>query len=269
MPLSPDQIWQQALGELQLQLTGATFDTWLGRTKLLGFDHDEFTIGVHNAYAQDWLEGRLDGLVCRTLSRIAGNAVTVKFVVFKPAVVRVEQGEGALETTALEVSEVALPAPSLPEMPDLKDVGFFPVSRYECMFWAPLLGRVAWRVWEIVRGSDIRKDKSDWTPERRWSAPELARLVPCGPQAVVGVSRGDGRQAGALDRLVMSGVGRHRRQGDARDPHTMYVISVRVRLPLLTPIEVMGLTDTLRHRHDRWLEEHGFDPREWFVDDSA
>jgi hypothetical protein len=274
MPLSAEEIWQEALGELQLQLTAATFDTWLGRTRLISGEDGTFVIGVHNRFAQEWLEGRLDGMIRRTLSGLAGKAVAVKFVVFggTPAAVRGvdEPGEGALEAgaleaSALEASEASPPVSVLPEMPDLRDVGYFPVSRYECSFWAPRLGRVAWRVWEIVRGADIRKEKSEWTSERRWSAPELARLVPCGPQAIVGVNREAGRQAGALDRLAASGVGRHRRQGDARDPHTMYVMCVRVRLPLLTPSEVMGLSDSLRHRHDRWLEEHGFDPREWFV----
>jgi hypothetical protein len=268
MPISPDQVWQQALGELQFQLTGATFDTWLGRTKLIGFEHDEFTIGVHNTYAQDWLSNRLDGMIRRVLSRVVGKAVAVKFVVYngntpdvafavgEPA----EVGQGG----AIETSEVA--APAMPEMPDLKDVGYFPVSRYECTFWAPLLGRVPWRVWEIVRGADIRREKTDWTPERRWSAPEMARMVPCGPQAVVGVNRQDGHQAGALERMLEMGIGQYRRQGNDRDPHTMYSISVRVRLPLIPPVSVMHLTDSLRHRHDQWLEEHGFDPRDWFVD---
>jgi hypothetical protein len=62
------------------------------------------------------------------------------------------------------------------------------------------------------------------------------------------------------------GVGQFRRLGDPGDPHTMYVVQVRVRLPLLTPVAVMQLSETLRLQHDRWLEEYGFDPRAWFVD---
>jgi hypothetical protein len=153
----------------------------------------------------------------------------------------------------------------MPSMPALGEVGFFPVSRYENTFWATHLGRVAWRVWEIVRGADVRREKSEWTNERRWSSPALARLVPCGPQAVAGVTRANGRQAGALERLAVAGVGQYRRQGDLHDPHTMYVVQVRVRLPLLTPVAVMELSETLRLQHDRWLEEYGFDPRAWFV----
>jgi len=254
--LDPVRVWQMACGELQLQLTGATFDTWLSRARLIGVEQGQLVIGVHNQSAKNWLEHRLDAMITRTLSGIVGHPVSVRFVVDKTT-------EPAAPPPRIE--QIDTPA-ALPEMPDLKRVGFFPVSQYESHFWAPLLGRVAWRVWEIVRSSDIRSEKSEWTPERRWSAPALARMVPCGPQAIVGVNRNSGRQPGALDKLEAMQIGRFRRQGDLHDPHTMYVVSVAVRLPLLSPVQVMGLTDTLRHKHDQWLEQYGFDPRDWFID---
>lgn len=243
-----------------MQLTGATFDTWLRGSAGLELAEDVLTVQVGSERAQDWLEHRMLELVQRVVTGIAGRSVAVRFVVL--AGTSVSQATGKPAEVPLPD---AMPAMSLPDMPGLGEVGYFPVSRYECRFWAPFLGRVGWRVWEIVRGEDVRREKSEWTTERRWSAPGLARLVPCGPQAIVGVTRLSGRQLGALERLEEAGVGRFRRQGDARDPHTMYVVSVRVRLPLLTPVAVMSLSDTLRQAHDRWLEEYGFDPRAWFV----
>lgn len=265
--IDPSAVWQAALGELQMQLTGATFDTWLRRSSVIAFEGDTLVVGVMNQYAQDWLESRLLSMVQRTLTGIAGRAVTVRFVAqsHEPPAVDVEHVPGALAIAAPTSATVITPS-AMPEMPALGEVGFFPVSRYENTFWATHLGRVAWRVWEIVRGADLRREKSEWTNERRWSAPALARLVPCGSQAVAGVTRANGRQAGALERLAEMGVGQYRRQGDPRDPHTMYVVQVRVRLPLLTPVAVMQLSETLRLQHDRWLEEYGFDPRAWFVD---
>lgn len=265
MPTPLDQIWQAALGELELQLTSATFDTWLRHSNAMALEGDTLVVGVPSAYAKDWLDNRLRSMIQRSLMGIMERAVDVRFVVGAPGSAPVE----ALPASADRIetpAKVIEPAEFMPPDFDSHEAGWFPVSRYECTFWAPLLGRVAWRVWEIVRGNDTRKEKSAWTPERRWSAPELARLVPCGPQAIVGVNRLDGRQGGALERLVARKVGQFRRQGDARDPHTMYTVSVRVRLPLLVAVQVMDLSDTLRHRHDQWLEEHGFDPRDWFVE---
>jgi len=263
--IDPSAVWQAALGELQMQLTGATFDTWLRRSSAVAFEGDTLVVGVQNQYAQDWLTSRMTEMVKRTLTGIAGQAVTVRFVAQVHEAPTVEDMP-VIAAEATTSAPVITPPAAMPEMPALGEVGFFPVSRYENTFWATHLGRVAWRVWEIVRGADVRREKSEWTNERRWSAPALARLVPCGPQAVAGVTRANGRQAGALERLAEAGVGQYRRQGDPRDPHTMYVVQVRVRLPLLTPVAVMELSETLRLQHDRWLEEYGFDPRAWFVD---
>ena len=73
-------IWQAALGELQLQMTKATFDTWVRNTRLLSCQDGDFVIGVHNAFARDWLENRLLTTVKRTLVGIVGHPVEVRFV---------------------------------------------------------------------------------------------------------------------------------------------------------------------------------------------
>jgi chromosomal replication initiator protein len=79
--LAAEQTWQAALGQLQLQMTKATFDTWFKHTRLVSQEQDTFVVGVQNAYAKDWLENRLVGMIQRTLSDIAGRSVQVKFVV--------------------------------------------------------------------------------------------------------------------------------------------------------------------------------------------
>jgi hypothetical protein len=276
--IDPSAVWRAALGELQMQLTGATFDTWLRRSAAIAFEGDTLVVGVMNQYAQDWLEHRLLSTVQRTLTGIVGRAVTARFVaqaaapelptVDAPSAPAIAAIAGPMVATPLAMQAIPrIPLRGMHEMPELGAVGFFPVSRYECTFWATHLGRVAWRVWEIIRAEDIRHEKTEWTNDRRWSGPALARLVPCGPQAVMGVTRASGRQIGALDRLAETGAGQYRRQSDhPGDPHTMYIVRVRVRLPLLTPVQVMQLSETLRLQHDRWLEEYGFDPRAWFVD---
>jgi chromosomal replication initiator protein len=77
-----DQIWPAVLGELQLQMTQATFDTWLRDSRLLKHEDSMFVIGVKNGYAKDWLENRLLPTIKRTLARLVGKAVEVKFVVW-------------------------------------------------------------------------------------------------------------------------------------------------------------------------------------------
>ena len=69
--------WQATLGQLQLEMSKASFDTWVSSAEFLNYDETKccFEIGVKNAYAKDWLEDRLsadheahsdrhDGLPC-------------------------------------------------------------------------------------------------------------------------------------------------------------------------------------------------------------
>ncbi len=57
--MSPEQAWKATLGELELQMTKATFNTWLKGARLISFEENEYVIGVRNDYAKDWLENRL------------------------------------------------------------------------------------------------------------------------------------------------------------------------------------------------------------------
>ncbi|MDH7489146.1 MAG: chromosomal replication initiator protein DnaA [Anaerolineae bacterium] len=79
--LTPLEAWQATLGELQLQLAKSTFDAWLKDTTLVAAEDGVYTIGARNSYARDWLDNRMRGLVKRTLTRIVGRQVDVRFIV--------------------------------------------------------------------------------------------------------------------------------------------------------------------------------------------
>lgn len=83
-PLAPNaaHLWQAALGELQLQMTKATFDTWVKPTFAVSFDAERtiLVVGVRNAYAKQWLENRLYGMIERTLNHVLGHPSEIRFV---------------------------------------------------------------------------------------------------------------------------------------------------------------------------------------------
>jgi chromosomal replication initiator protein len=79
--MSPEKAWKATLGELELQMTKATFNTWLKDTKLLSGNNGVFVISVRNDYAKDWLENRLRDTITRALSAIVGEPVNLQFVV--------------------------------------------------------------------------------------------------------------------------------------------------------------------------------------------
>lgn len=80
--MQPEIAWKATLGELELQMTKATFNTWLKDARLLTCEDDEFVIGVRNDYAKDWLDNRLRDTILRTLSTIVGGKMKIRFVVW-------------------------------------------------------------------------------------------------------------------------------------------------------------------------------------------
>jgi chromosomal replication initiator protein len=78
------QVWRAALGELQVSLSPANYETWLRDTVLVDVDDNRFKIAVPNGFAKDWLETRYRSLISQTLARIVGYSVQVEFLV-KPA----------------------------------------------------------------------------------------------------------------------------------------------------------------------------------------
>ncbi|HEX7619915.1 MAG TPA: chromosomal replication initiator protein DnaA [Anaerolineales bacterium] len=79
--MDAEQAWQSALGQLQMEMPKASFDTWVRDTHIISYDDGSFTIGVRNAYARDWLECRLSSTVTRLLMGIMNRSVDVAFIV--------------------------------------------------------------------------------------------------------------------------------------------------------------------------------------------
>jgi hypothetical protein len=80
VPAEAHQLWSQCLGELQLQMTKATFDTWLRGSRVVEAGDGCLTIAVRHAYAVDWLQDRLFSVIQRTVARHAGSEVKISFV---------------------------------------------------------------------------------------------------------------------------------------------------------------------------------------------
>ncbi len=75
------QVWRAALGELQVSLSPANFETWLKDTELVEIDDNRFRISAPNGFARDWLDNRYRPLISQTLARVVGGSVQVEFVV--------------------------------------------------------------------------------------------------------------------------------------------------------------------------------------------
>jgi chromosomal replication initiator protein len=98
--MNPDQAWQAAMGQMQMEMNKATYDTWVRDARFLSYDNGTFIIGVTNGYARDWLEDRLTGLSRKILTGIWGQPVEVRFDVGKPEDSESEAEEEPLASAA-------------------------------------------------------------------------------------------------------------------------------------------------------------------------
>jgi chromosomal replication initiator protein len=73
--------WQATVGQLQMEMSKASFDTWVRSAEFINCESSCITIGVPNAYARDWLEKRLTSTVGRILSNLLEAPHEVKFIV--------------------------------------------------------------------------------------------------------------------------------------------------------------------------------------------
>jgi chromosomal replication initiation ATPase DnaA len=79
---APGDLWRLTLAELRLQMTKATFNTWLVDSRLLATASTPsfWVIVVRNEYARDWLTFRLCPVVERTVVGLVGDEVTICFI---------------------------------------------------------------------------------------------------------------------------------------------------------------------------------------------
>lgn len=80
--MNPQQAWQATMGQLQMEMPKASFDTWVRNAEMISYGEDVFTIGVQNAYARDWLESRLSTTINRLITGIMSRPHCVRFVVW-------------------------------------------------------------------------------------------------------------------------------------------------------------------------------------------
>ncbi len=82
--MNAKQVWQAALGELQLKVPGPSFQTWLRNTSISSFQNDIVVIAVPSNFAREWLEKRFSKIITETLNNVMARQVEIRFEVKAP-----------------------------------------------------------------------------------------------------------------------------------------------------------------------------------------
>ena len=73
-------LWQSVLGELELSVSHANFETWFKNTELLDYNDEVITIGVVNIFAKSQLEKKFNSQIKEVLER---NNLTAPIIRYK------------------------------------------------------------------------------------------------------------------------------------------------------------------------------------------
>lgn len=93
--LHPRQLWEAALGDLQVQVARPSYDTFLQNTIGVALEDDCLVIDANSSFAAEYLEKRLHSVVQNAVERVAHSPLDVRFQV----------AQGSSTVTAPEVIE--------------------------------------------------------------------------------------------------------------------------------------------------------------------
>ncbi|HEY55634.1 MAG TPA: chromosomal replication initiator protein DnaA [Dehalococcoidia bacterium] len=97
---SAQEIWEAALGELQVQVTRSYYRTWLEKTTGLSYQDNRFIIGAPNTFVAEYLDKNQRSLIEKTLIGLTGPDIRVSFRVGpEPAAPAVSRPRHSLKYT--------------------------------------------------------------------------------------------------------------------------------------------------------------------------
>jgi chromosomal replication initiator protein len=110
--MNPQEVWQAAIGELELALSKANFTTWFRNTGIIAMDGTTATVAVPNTFTKTWFEKKYHAAILKALSHATSG--TVKSVIYqvdtRPANAIVTP-VGAQPITQFTPTEAPKPAP--------------------------------------------------------------------------------------------------------------------------------------------------------------
>lgn len=99
-----DQIWQAALGEIELNLSKANFTTWFKNTFVSSFEDDKIIICVPNAFTKTWLETKYHTEIVKALENVVSKKI--KEIFYKVETKKQSQASKILEKIHLKKKNV-------------------------------------------------------------------------------------------------------------------------------------------------------------------
>jgi chromosomal replication initiator protein len=65
--MTNEELWQAALGEIELSISKANFITWFKNTAIISNENGKLVIGVPNGFSKEWLENKYRSYIIKAL----------------------------------------------------------------------------------------------------------------------------------------------------------------------------------------------------------
>ncbi len=75
------RIWNSVLGEIELNISKAQFNTWIKNTYPVSMDEKEIVICVPSSFTRDWLQNKFNTTILNSIQKITGQVKQVRYVV--------------------------------------------------------------------------------------------------------------------------------------------------------------------------------------------
>jgi chromosomal replication initiator protein len=75
------ELWQNALGEIELSISRANFITWFRNTEIISKKNGVVIINVPNGFTKEWLENKYNKLILKTLRNICQDVKEIQFTI--------------------------------------------------------------------------------------------------------------------------------------------------------------------------------------------
>lgn len=76
------ELWQAALGEIELSISKANFSTWFKNTTILSNENGKVVIGVPNGFAKEWLENKYNTYIFRALRNFKDDIREISCIIY-------------------------------------------------------------------------------------------------------------------------------------------------------------------------------------------
>lgn len=83
--MTNDELWQAALGEIELSISKANFITWFKNTAILSNDSGKIVIGVPNGFSKEWLENKYRSYIMKALQNFHKEVSEISCLIYNPS----------------------------------------------------------------------------------------------------------------------------------------------------------------------------------------